>query len=438
VFENLARSVEELRDDRLLWARADEVERVRVHAPSGETVLHRDGDHWRIDGAATQPDADAVDGWLTLLGGLSVEARLDASTAAAHGLAPPAWWIEVTRTGIEGAERIEIGEPDADRMYARRGGEAAVLGLDPGTAETIRADAARFRSRHVLRDVPDELTALVTDAPSFHDEATNAGGAWHLLRPFAADADAATVRLAASRLASLDAERWVALAPTSAYGLDAPRLRATARFEGTPPEPDAPSDAGADAAGTVPRVREYTLLIGAPARGGGAYAAIAGRDGVFVVPDGAFDDLAQPHVDHALLTLDRARVDRVEVTRPRSLGVPSRVVVSRDGDVWRTEAGAPADRARVEALLDRLADVRALRVIGYGPAPSDAAIGATTVELHEAAPPGDAGAARTVRFAFGAVSGVGDSAGYYARRDGLDATLTAPREVRDAVMDFVP
>jgi hypothetical protein len=436
VFDNVRAPTDELRDDKILWARTDEVERVRVHATSGEFSLVRDHDHWRAEGGSGDADSDAIEAWLTTLGNISTEARLDANTASTHGLEPVARWIEVTRTGIEGSERLEIGDNDADHLYVRRSGETAVLGLDPSTADNLRIDGARFRSRQLVRDVADEMSGLITDAPTFHDATTRVAGEWQLTVPVQAPGDATTIRAAATRLASLDADRWVALVPAAAHGLTTPRYRIVARFEGVGPES---VDAGPD--GGRPRVREYTLSIGAAAPGGGAYASMTNRPGVFVLSQTAVDELAQPHVARSLVETERNAIDRIEITRPHvGAAGQDHIVVHRDGDVWRTDAGQPADRTRVEALLSRLVLVQATRAIGYGAAGADQHIGDTTLTLTLAAAPADGGHAqpRTIRLLLGAPFGEGADASVYARRDGLDATLAVSRDVADAVRDYSP
>ena len=401
-------------------------------------TVRRERDTWQMEGGTHDADPDTIDAWLGQLGSLSVEERLEPATAAAHALATPAYWFEITRTGVDGIERLNIGERDADRMYVTRGGEPTVFGLDPGTVENLRVDAARFRSRRIVRDVADEMVALATDTPTFHDEALRTNGQWALTRPVATAADPSAVRAVAQRVATLDAERWIALEALPIHGLATPRIRITARFEGAGPDPDPNTDAGARVDGAVPRgprVREYVVNVGAEAPGGGAYASLGGRGGVFVLGSAALEELTQPRLDRTVMESDRATVERIEITRTAAGARP--VAIRRDGGVWRTDAGAPVDRSRVNALLERLTLVRAPRVFGYGPPPADAHMGEVTLTLTSA----DAGAVRTprvIRVVMGASYGGFAEGGVYARRDGLDATLSMPRDVADAIRDFTP
>src|ERR1700689_2287479 len=113
------------------------------------------------------------------------------------------------------------------------------------------------------------MPTLVTDGPSLHDEAARIDGTWRITRPFDGLADASIVHLASQRIASLDADRWVAAHARPEFGLDAPRGRVVARFEGAGPES---ADGGTNAGN--PHVREYTVSLGAAARGGGVYATL--------------------------------------------------------------------------------------------------------------------------------------------------------------------
>lgn len=422
--DNAQRPVEQLRDAQVLFARPDEVERVVLHSPRGEVSARRSGESWRLEGVTGDADAESVQQWLDALSGLRLEARLPEADAAAHGLAAATQWIEVTRTGIEGAERVEIGSRDDDHVYVRRAGERAVLAMSTASEPTLFVDAARFRSRAIIRDVAEELEALVTESSDFRDEVSRDAGRWSLVHPTQADADPVVMRTVAERLATLDAQRWVSLDARPEHGFDRRRARIVARFEGSgPPSEDAGADGGA-------RVREFDLQIGAAIAGGGAYARLAGRDGVFVLSQSVLDELLQPHVDRAVLELDRTQVTRVEC---QQRGQP-RFAVRRESGGWRVEGGGSYDRTRVEALLEALASVRAPRVFGYGASPSTAGLGEQSIALTLAEP--DAGA-RIVRLVLGREF-AGTPSGVYARVDDTDATLSVSEEVSRAIRACAP
>ncbi|MDB4932777.1 MAG: hypothetical protein JWM10_5261, partial [Myxococcaceae bacterium] len=193
----------------------------------------------------------------------------------------------------------------------------------------------------------------------------------------------------------------------------------------------AAGDGGVDAA--VAPVRTYALSVGASAPGGGSYASLDGGPGVFVLPRSFVELITQSHLDRSAALVAREGLDRLTLR----FGSPARTVtLVRDGDRWRTGAGAPADGDRVDGLLGTLSAMGAPRAFAYGPPGPEMGFAVPTVVV-EAGYEGDAGE-RSVRVVVGARYGSGEGAGYYLRRDGIDATLSWPEAVLDAVRGFSP
>lgn len=421
---------EGLRDDRVLAARTDEVSRVRVSggAPGGaELALERAGVGWAATPRGLAVDPEAVESWLTTLHDLSAAQRIDGDARAAHGIGPGSRTLTVEREGVEGSERIVIGDADATGFYVSRDDEPVVLRFPPSAAEAMAVDALRFRPRALLHDTQDDLRALLIDVGAMHEEVVRTEGGFRLSRPLAHRADPALVTDLGRQLAALEVERWVATTPRPEHGLATPRARLVARFEGR----GAPTDGGVDAA--VAPVRTYGLTVGASAPGGGSYATLDGGPGVFVLPRSFVELITQSHLDRSAALVPSEGLTRL-VLRFTS---PARTVtLARDGEGWRTDGGAPADTARVDALLGTLSAMGAPRAFGYGPPGPEMGFAVPTVVV-EASYGGDAGAS-TARVVVGARYGSGEAAGYHLRRDGLDATLSWPESVIDALRGFSP
>lgn len=419
---------EGFRDDHLLAARTDEISEVRVKGAGtggADLVLRREGSAWRAESSPYAVDAEAIESWLTLLHDLSTRARLEGDQRATHGLAPAQTTIEVRRTGVEGAERILVGSADAQGLYASRDDEPIVMQLAPSSAETLRIEPIRFRGRTVLEETDEQLTAMVVDAAPLHEELARINGAMRLTRPVEMAADPTLTTDLVHGVATLTAERWVSSSARPEFGLAQPRARVVARFEGTP------ADAGADASAPV---RSYTLAFGSSAPGGGVYATLEAQTGVFVVPRSLYEQASAAHVDRGALRVVREEITRFTITTGGA--TPSRVSLTRNGDDWRTEAGATADNARVDGILNRLASVTAVRVFGYGPPPPEARL-ATPVMTLEFAGSGDAGQ-QSLRIVVGDRFGSGEGAGFYARREGLDATLSLPEDLVETLQQYRP
>lgn len=422
---------EGLRDDRVLAARTDEVSRVRVSggAPGGaaELVLERTGAQWRSPTAGVTVDPEAVESWLTTLHDLASAQRIDGDARAAHGIGAGSRTITVEREGVDGSERIVVGTADATGFYVSRDDESVVLRFAPSAAETLLVDALRFRPRALVHDTADDLRAVLLDVGSMHEEIVRGEDGFRLARPQPGRADPALVTDLARQIATLEVERWVGVTPRPEHGLTTPRARVVARYEGRGPA----SDGGVDA--SVAPVRTYSLSVGADAPGGGSYATLDGGPGVFVLPRSLVELITQPHLDHAATLVAREGLSRLTLR----FTTPARAVtVVRDGERWRTESGAPADTARVDALLETLNAMGSPRAFAYGPPGPEMGFVFPTVVV-EATYGGDAGA-RSVRQVVGARYGSGEGAGFYVRRDGLDATLSWPESVVDALRGFSP
>ncbi len=419
-----------LRDDRVLAARTDEVSRVRVSGGAqggGELVLERTGSQWRSTTAGVTVDPEAIESWLTTLHDLASAQRIDGDVRAAHGIGAASRTITVEREGVDGNERIVIGTPDATGFYVSRDDESVVLRFAASAAETLLVDALRFRPRALVHDTADDLRAVLVDVGSMHEEILRGEDGFRLTRPQTGRADPALVTDLARQIATLEVERWVSVTPRPEHGLTTPRARVVARYEGRGPA----RDGGVDA--SVAPVRTYGLSIGAEATGGGSYASLDGGPGVFVMPRALVELVTQPHLDHSATLIARDGLQRLVL---RFTG-PARVVtVVRDGERWRTDSGAPADTARVDALLETLGAMGSPRAFAYGPPGPEMGFVFPTVVI-EATYGGDAGA-RAVRQVVGARYGSGEGVGFYVRRDGLDATLSWPEAVVDSLRGFSP
>lgn len=416
------------KDDHVLSARTDEIAQVVVRSPGGAFTLRREASGWQALDNAFPVDAEAVEAWLGTLHDIAAGQRLEGDLRAQNDLAPARTTIEVTRSGVDGVERIHVGLRSEEGVAVSRDDEPVVLRFAPSVEETLRVEAIRFRPRGVIHDGEDDLRALLIDAGAMREELTRVEGAWRIARPVIADGDATLLGELGRSLAELDAERWVTATPRPEHGLAQPRARVVARFEG---EHGPSADGGADAGRA--RVRTYGLSLGANAPGGGVYASLDGTSGVFVLPRALLDALSQPHVDRASVRVLRDRVARITLATAGPAG--RTVTLTRQGERWMTDRGIAADGQRVDQLFDRLAGLSAPRVYGYGPAQAVTGLAAPRLTI-TVYPAGDGGAPR--RITVGERFGTGDGAGCYARIDGIDATFSIPEAAYEALAEFQP
>lgn len=414
-------------DDHVLSARTDEIAEVAVRGPGMSFTLRREAAGWQAVGAAFAVDVERVESWLNTLHDIAAGQRLEGDARASHGLAPPAYTIEVTRSGVDGVERIHVGARDEAGVAVSRDDEPIVLRFAPSLDETLRVEPLRFRPRSVIQDAEEDLRALLIDAGPLHEELVRSEGLWRLARPLIAEGDPTLLGELGRTLAELDAERWVTATPQPAFGLSTPRARVVARFEGS----HAPrGDGGTDASAAV---RTYAISLGANAPGGGVYATLDGTAGVFVLPRAVLDSLSQPHIDRGAVRIAREGVS--ELSLDVGGASPHRVSLRRRAERWETDRGVSADSQSVDQLFDRLAGLSAPRVFGYGSALPVMGFAAPRIVVTARTEP-DAGPPR--RLLIGERFGAGEGAGCYARLDGLDVTLSVSESACDALAEFQP
>ncbi len=167
-------------------------------------------------------DVESVEAWLNTLHDIAAGQRLEGDVRAAHGLTTPRVTLEVTRSGVDGVERINVGARDEVGVAVSRDDEPMVLRFAPSLEETLRVEPLRFRPRSVVHDSEEDLRALLIDAPPLREELVRADGMWRLARPVAGDGDATQLGELGRALSDLDAERWVSATPRPEFGLSHP------------------------------------------------------------------------------------------------------------------------------------------------------------------------------------------------------------------------
>jgi hypothetical protein len=187
-------------------------------------------------------------------------------------------------------------------------------------------------------DVEEVRIALASGTVT---RAQKADGHWKIVEPLEAAADEGELSSIAGSLATLDIQQEVEpnAADLARYGLEPPRIDVSFRLKGQK-EP-----------------RRIQFGDKAPA-GGELYAVVPGQKRVFMVGsflDSTFNKDTFALRDKTLLTFDRNKVDRLELTR----GAMS-MAFSKSGDNWmivKPFAGR-ADYGTVEGAVERLASGR--------------------------------------------------------------------------------
>ncbi len=150
---SLARSLEELRDSKLLDFDRDAVDRIEASWPGGAVVLGKDEAGWSLlEPLETQADADTVDGLLSDLGFLRADGFIDEVPPDAEvGLDAPAFEVElVSGSREEGATptraRLAIGAmTDGGHRAVRGSVENALYRIGEQRLEDFPRTVAAYR-----------------------------------------------------------------------------------------------------------------------------------------------------------------------------------------------------------------------------------------------------------------------------------------------------
>lgn len=239
----------DLRDRSLLHVKRDEVKTLEVKAPQESFALARDA---RGEWAFTRPVATragrwSVDGLLGVLEGLRMEsvAAEDARDLRPYGLDKPRYRVVLGLA--DGTSRtLEVGgSPEENKHHAREGGSRLVAVIPNAVVEDLGKGMKELRAKRLLDLAAYEVEGFDVEAggmkkayarSSVKDKEGVDVHKWKRTAPQAADLDTNRVQDALFLVGGLEVQEFIdAPGAPATYGLDAPALRMTMRYEGGKP-----------------------------------------------------------------------------------------------------------------------------------------------------------------------------------------------------------
>jgi hypothetical protein len=240
----LAKKPFDLRDRDVLHFKQDAASSLDVTGPEGAFSLAADGTEWTIvRPIATRAGRWAVDGLVGALAGLRMEsvAAEDAEEMKPWGLVTP--WRTV-RIGLkDGSSRsLEIGGKAGEKtFYAREAGRKQVVVIPGALVDDLAKGLADLRAKRLLEVATYEVTSIEAQAgatkrsylrTSEKDKEGVDVFKWKRTAPDAAAIDTNKVQDALFAVGALEALEFVdAPGPAADYGLDAPALRVSLKYE---------------------------------------------------------------------------------------------------------------------------------------------------------------------------------------------------------------
>ena len=326
---------------------ADAIEEIRIKNADGETShLQKVGDNWQLLAPSKAAADNGVVGTVTSnLSTLEVQRVVDEnpSDLKQYGLEPARVDISFRLKDQKDFQQLYVGEktPTGGDVFARRPNEKRVFLISSYLESIFNKSAFDLRDKAVLkfdRAAADRIT--VTEGASTI-EFTKNGMDWRIAKPVSARADFAAIEGLLTRLSSTFMQKIVEpeAANVAKYGLDRPALTASVMGGG----------------------QTATLAIGRT-EDGARFARDSGRPEVFTVEETLFTELAKDAPDYRRKDLFDARsftANRIEIRRGADMMAFDKSGTG-EAETWKNAAGQTVDLMKVEDLISKLTNIRAV------------------------------------------------------------------------------
>jgi hypothetical protein len=333
---------------------ADKIEELRITTSGGDaTTVKKDNSTWQVvQPVAAKADESEVSSITSALATTDIVRVIDENPTNLndYGLSNPRIEVDFKAAGDKDYRKLFIGEksPTGADLFAKRNDEKRVFLIPAFQESTFNKDTFALRDKVVLKFERDKVDAVEVEAAGKTLVMAKDGADWKIKKPLETRADYGSVegligRVQTVQMKSIAADQ-AAPADLKKYGLDKPQ--ATVNI-----------NAGSARA---------TLLVGGKATDTTVYARDASKPAVVTVESALMDDLKKGADDYRRKDLFEFRAynaNRVELTRGKDVVVFERVKGQGENaqDKWRRVSPNPADadRDKVDAMLAKLANMRA-------------------------------------------------------------------------------
>lgn len=339
--------------EKLFQVEAGQVQELRIKSDSGEvTTLVKENDRWKVTSPITAPASDAdASGVVSALGQIEIVRVVDEKPAnlADYGLAEPR--IEVGYKAGDKSGRLLIGSktPMSDNLYAKRNDDPRVLLIAAYQEAALNKNTFDLRDKSIIKIERDKIDRIqVARAGGKPFELRKDGMDWKLASPVAARADGSTVESLISRVETAQMKSVVTEQATPAdlkkFGLDNPQVAVTLNL-------------GSASA---------RFLVGGKADDSSVYVKDAGSNTVLTADSAIAEDLGKAAEDyrrHEVFEMRAFNATRAEFIRGGQSVIFELVKGQGENapETWKRVSpnAADVDRAKIDALLAGLADIRA-------------------------------------------------------------------------------
>jgi len=326
---------------------ADTIEEIRIKNADGETShVQRAGETWQL----LEPNKAAADtgvvGTVTSnLSTLEVQRVVDEnpSDLKQYGLEPARIDISFRLKDQKDFQQLLVGEktPTGGDVFAKRPNEKRVFLISSYLESIFNKSSFDLRDKSVLKFDRAAADRIEVVEGSSTIEFARTGMDWRLARPLSARADYAAIEGLLTRLSSTFMQKIVVpdAANLAMYGLDRPVLTASVTGGGS----------------------TARLMIGRMDEGA-RFAKDSGRPEVFTVEETLFTELAKDAPDYRRKDLFDARsftANRIEIRRGADMLAFDKSGTG-ESEMWKNAAGQTVDLMKVEDLVSKLTNIRAV------------------------------------------------------------------------------
>lgn len=354
----------EWREMRLTTAAVDQASRIELNVGGERGTLLKTGEGWKFDSGEKADEAE-VGGLLTAVQNLAATAFLEPgeSDSATAGLDSPQADIAMTIPGVEGSERIVVGnftdETSRRLRFARRGTDP-VAKVRANDVESLIRPLSTYRDRAVVNVPPASIERLSIRKPSGLGNAEISGSfvrsaaGWEMAEPVQAAAAVDTVNTLVNKLSQLRATAVAADGgDPSSFGLAGPVATVVLTVATVPSEGDNEA---------APAAKETIELVFGQ-RGAQAYAMRSDRPTIYEVPADVLDQVRGELRSGKIFDFDTAGVSQFTIHQDGS----AHTFVRKDSSTWTyaTEPDLPLNSTKVENLLLQIKDIEATRFLTH-------------------------------------------------------------------------
>ncbi len=364
----------EWRDMKITTANVDAATRIELAGPGRAAAMALKGGKWSFDGDGGRAEDSSVKELLKAVKDLNavVFVEADSAEAASFGFSQPQTEVRLTVPGIEGVDRIAVGnytDEKAKLMAYVRHNDLSSIGKvrSADVAPLLRAPPA-YRDRTVFDLPPDQLEKVVLATDNRFVGGKNiiaferSADGWKMTQPVAASLrtdriDKLVQAVSGLRAAAIASETGEA----SAFGLHSPSAGIVITDQ--PPvehriEQPVAEGEPAQPVEVVPPPVTYELAVAE--HDGKFYAKRSDKPTIYEVSADFYKQLFDEYRTTEVLTFDDAKVRQLSIRK----GEETHGFVKADGRwTYQAEPDLPLDAKKVDNLLLQVKDLKTERYV---------------------------------------------------------------------------